>query len=33
MVLTSEGKPVALGNGAEITVKLVNSIDVKVPVK
>ncbi len=32
MVLTSEGKPIALGNGAEITAKLANAIDVKVPV-
>ena len=33
MVLTSEGKPIALGDGAEITVKLANPIDVKVPVQ
>jgi hypothetical protein len=33
MVLTSEGKPIALGNGAEITVKLANAVDVKVPVR
>ena len=33
MVLTSEGKPVALGNGAEITVRLANPLDVRVPVK
>ena len=33
MVLTSEGKPVALANGAEISVKLANAIDVRVPVK
>jgi hypothetical protein len=32
MVLTSEGKPIALGNGAEIATKLANAIDVKVPV-
>ena len=33
MVLTSEGKPVALNNGSEITVKLAGPIDVKVPVR
>ena len=32
MVLTSEGKPVALADGAEITVRLANPIDVRVPV-
>ena len=32
MVLTSEGKPVALGDGAEITVRLANPLDVRVPV-
>jgi hypothetical protein len=33
MVLTSEGKPVALGDGAEITVHLANPLDVRVPIK
>src|SRR6185436_776559 len=33
MVLTSEGKPVALANGAEITVRLANAIEIRVPVK
>jgi hypothetical protein len=33
MVLTSEGKPVALANGSEITVRLANAIDIRVPVK
>jgi hypothetical protein len=33
MVLTSEGKPVALANGADITVRLANPVDVKVPIK
>ncbi|HXT70365.1 MAG TPA: hypothetical protein VN700_11450 [Vicinamibacterales bacterium] len=33
MVLTSEGKPVALANGSEISVKLANPLDVKVPIK
>jgi hypothetical protein len=32
VVLTSEGKPVALANGAEITVRLANPVDVRVPV-
>jgi hypothetical protein len=32
MVLTSEGKPVELGRGADITVRLANAIEVKVPV-
>ena len=33
MVLTSEGKPVALANGADITVRLANPVDVRVPIK
>ena len=33
MVLTSEGKPVTLANGADITVRLANPVDVKVPIK
>ena len=33
MVLTSEGKAVALANGADITVKLANALDVRVPIK
>ena len=33
MVLTSEGKPIVLSKGEEITVKLANAIDVKVPVR
>ena len=33
MVLTSEGKPVALANGADITVRLANPVDVKVTIK
>jgi hypothetical protein len=32
MVLTSEGKPVSLGDGAEIAVRLANPLDVRVPV-
>jgi hypothetical protein len=33
VVLATEGKPVALANGAEILVKLANAIDVRVPIK
>jgi hypothetical protein len=33
MVLTSEGKPVALSNGSEITVRLGGPLEVKVPVR
>ena len=33
MVLTSEGKPIALSKGEEITVRLANPIEVRVPVK
>ena len=33
MVLTSEGKPIVLSKGEEISVKLANAIEVKVPVK
>ncbi len=33
MVLTSEGKPIELARGADITVRLANAVDVKVPVK
>lgn len=33
MVLTSEGKPVALADGADISVKLANAVEIKVPVK
>jgi hypothetical protein len=32
MVLTSEGKPIALSRGEEISVKLLNPIEVKVPI-
>ena len=33
MVLTSEGKPIELGRGADMTVRLGNAIEVRVPVK
>ena len=33
MVLTSEGKPIVLSRGEDISVKLANAIEVKVPVK
>ena len=33
VVLATEGKPIALGNGAEIAVKIANAIDVRVPIK
>ena len=33
MVLTSEGKPVALSNGSDITVRLSSPLEVKVPVR
>jgi hypothetical protein len=33
MVLTSEGKAIALANGSEINVKLANPLEVRVPIK
>jgi hypothetical protein len=33
VVLTSEGKPITLTSGAEITVKLANAVEVRVPIK
>ncbi len=33
VTMTQAGKPVALANGSEITVKLANPMDVKVPIK